>query len=658
MTTGTSFETDIVTSLFPRVAAITIVFCVGMIFFRDHLGVAAGSKMWDRAAFAASVIGAMLLSLRFVWRSVSAPSRLAVVVVSSGFVWGIARVEHHANAALFWEGFGTSVAVLSVPVALLIVPVSVWVRQSRMLSRALAIPACVLAVLDLTSLFRNLSDFPNTANNMFVLNEVLAPSAGRVPGATFIPQYTILFGWIFAPFRHLASAYTLANSATIVISMLGIAAVVLGVILARHSLPKRSLWLAVALTVPITTVTALHSGIQSSIGAYLQDLPIRMFPAMLFSLFAVRYLVAQMDGAPRKWVLVTLSAFVGLMAWNSQDFGLATAVAFGIVLQIATRPFRKRVTLLWISGLAFGLILYPLWTIIIGHPIKLNYMALTARSFASGFGSSLMQIPGPALLVLPLILGSLSVGVCLLWKDSECVAARPKHQQYAVATLAFVGAWSTIALPYYVNRSYASGQLQLFLLPAGVCCCSLLSLCQPAMRPGDTRDGSRFRDYLKSRAVWLLPVTLPIAVGFGAIVQSPSPSVTLDTLTHPPASIGFLETVPIRPVLLALTYVRKHGGGSVGYFGSNANYLNLLTGVQPRILYDDPSDLGLSEAAHEVGCEFVRRHPTEWMVIGEPVVPRPNAFVLSYVGHRICNDYLPWNVPGEPPNTVFKLHEP
>jgi len=277
-------ETDIVTSLFPRVAALTIVLCVGLLFFRDHLGVAVGSKMWDRTAFAASVIGALLLSFRFVWRSVGTPSWLAMVVASSGFLWGIARVEHHPNTSLFWEGFGFSVVLLSVPIALLIVPVSTWVSQSRVLSRALAIPMLVLAALDLTSLFRDLSDFPNPANNMFVLNEALAPSAGRVPGANFIPQYSNLFGWVFAPFRHLASAYTLANSVTIAISSLGIASVVVGVVLAGHSLPNRSLWLAVALTVPITTVTALHNGNQSSIGAYLQDLPIRMFPVMLFSL--------------------------------------------------------------------------------------------------------------------------------------------------------------------------------------------------------------------------------------------------------------------------------------------------------------------------------------------------------------------------------------
>jgi len=171
-------------------------------------------------------------------------------------------------------------------------------------------------------------------------------------------------------------------------------------------------------------------------------------------------------------------------------------------------------------------------------------------------------------------------------------------------------------------------------------------------------DGSSFREYLKGRALWLLPVTLPIAVGFGAVLQSPSPSVSLDALTHPPASNGFLGTVPIRPVLLALAYVRKHGGGSVGYFGSNANYLNLLTGVQPRIVFDDPSDLALGRAAHQVGCRYVRRHPTEWIVIGEPSAPKPNPFVLSFVGFGICKDYVPWNVPGEPPGTVFKLDEP
>ena len=305
---------------------------------------------------------------------------------------------------------------------------------------------------------------------------------------------------------------------------------------------------------------------------------------MLYSVIAISSLVTLLQQSVRKPSLICLGFFAGLIAWNSQDFGVAVAVAYGIVLQIATRGgTRKRATILWLSGLVLGVLLYPLCTLAIGHPIQLKYLALSARSFGNGVFTFLIQIPGPVLLVLPVILGSAATGWCLLWRASTGTYARPRHQQYAVVTLAFVGSWSVISFPYYINESSASAQLQIFLLPFGVCCCALLSLCLAAVSKVDGRFSSDVRLYLRRSALWLLPVTLPIAVGFGAILQTPYPAASLDALEHPSPSIGFLDTAPTHEVAVAQTYVRSHGGGSLGYLGPDANYIKLSTGVQPRI---------------------------------------------------------------------------
>lgn len=416
--TSSSVETDALRSLFPRVVATTVLLLVVILWIRG----ATGPKVWDRVAFVSCVGGAFLLSLRFLRSPRARPSRLAILVGVGGMLWGIARVEQHDIGGGFfpWEGFGLSVALLSVPVALLIVPVSIRVRRSKALSRALAGVALALAALDLFSLVRDLRDFPIANNNIFILNEVLAPSAGRVPGANFIPQYTNLLGWIFVPFRHLMSTYALANTAAITLSCLGIAAVGLGVVVARRTLPDRSLWIAIGVTVPFATVTALHSTIDSSIGSYFQELPVRMFPAMLYSVFAVTSLMALLQHSVRKVLLGSLGLLAGVMVWNSQDFGIAVAVSYLVVLLIATRgPVRTRATTLWLGGLIVGAILYPVWAEAIGHPLQLKFFGITARAFQSGFESQLIQIPGPVLLVLPVILGSVAVGATLLSKAAR-----------------------------------------------------------------------------------------------------------------------------------------------------------------------------------------------------------------------------------------------
>jgi hypothetical protein len=648
-------DTVAIATLFPRVVACTVAIFVVLTAVRGHadaqvfaLGTA-HLKVWDRAAFAGSLVAAAVLTLRFLRHPSTAPGLVALLVSVGGLLWGALRIERPALSTQSWTGFGTSVVLVALPVAVLIVPVTRWIRRSRALSTALGFLAAALAVVDALSLIRTLGDFSNAFNNDFVLNEMLAPAAGRVPYSNFVPQYTALYGWIVAPFGHVLSAHGLAQLSMIVLSCLGILAVGLAVILARLTLPGRSMWLAAGLTVPLATVTVLHGVISSSLAAYLQELPIRMFPVMLYSLLAVGSLVALLEQSLPRARLILLGTFAGLMAWNSQDFGVAVTVTYGVMLLVATRGvLRRRAALLWLAGLVPGAVLYPLLTLIAGHPIQLRYLALTARSFGGGFASEPVQVPGPVLLVVPVLVGSAAVGWCLLRRASVPGSSpqRPRHQTYALVTLAFVGAWSVACLPYYLNLSSASGQLQTFLLPFGVCCCALLSLCRPSA-PAGARLVPEVRSHLRKGALWLLPATLPVGVALGAVLQTPDPSVALHALTHPPPSAGFLATVDETPIRAGEAYARAHGGGAVGYLGQNADYVKLSTGARPRMLYDDQADFGLSEAAHRLGCEFVRHHATPWLVV--------TSSALSYVGPGMCGVYQPLTVPDESPDTLFRL---
>ena len=661
-------ENSALTSLFPRVAAFTIVVLVSFISARGTYG----SKAWDWAAFAVSLLGAATLGFRFLHRPTIGPSRLALVVSTLGMFSGIAFIERPPLTQFYWEGFGVSIALLTLSISLLVVPVSTrlivhdsnWdTTKSRILSVCLNVVMSAVAITVALSFLRDLSDLTDANNNSYILNEVLAPAAGRVPAADFVPQYTSLLGWIVVPFRHFTSASQLADSTSIMVSCLGIVAVVLSVILARNCFPRRSTWIVLAIIIPLAGVTVRHFGLpystiflngkDSSIASAFQEYPLRMFPAMLYSIGGVGSLVSLMENSVRKVLLISLGVLAGLMIWNSQDVGLAVVFAYIVLLLIATRgAIRRRATALWCSGLAFGLALYPLWTFLIGHPLHWAYFGLAARSYGAGFGAALMQVPGPVLLVLPALIGSAVVGVVLLWHTTDSNWVRPRHRSHAIATLAFVGAWSVASLPYYVNRSYASGQLQVFLLPFSVCCCALLSLCLPA-----TSEANDFRSdfvaFLKKKALWLLPVTLPIAVGLAAALQLPNPSAALYGLMHPSASSGFSaivqkQAVPSRVIATVKAYVKDHGGGVVGYFGPDANYLALADNLQPRILYDVPGLFQYSSTALKLGCEYVRHDPSPWLIVA------PGA--TSFAGPNICGKYESWSIPGAPRGTLFKLH--
>ncbi len=663
-------EDSALTSLFPRVTSVTIVVIVSFIAARG----ATGSKAWDWAAFTFSLLSAALLGLRFLRRPSIGPSRLALVVSAVGMFSGIAFIERPELTHYFWEGFGVSVALLALTLSFFIVPLSTRLVvptsnldtiKSSIFSVCANIVLSAAAITVAISFIRNLSDFSDAGNNSYILNEVLAPVAGRVPAANFVPQYTSLIGWLVVPFHHLMSANQLANFASIFVSCLGIVAVVLAVILARRCFPRRSMWIVLAIIIPLAGVTVRHYGIpnspisfdsaDSSIASSLQEYPLRMFPAMVFSVVGVGSLVSLMENKVRRVILISLGVLAGLMVWNSQDVGVAVVCAYFVVLLIATRgATRRRATALWFSGLAPGLLLYPLWTVLIGHPVHWAYLGLAARSYGTGFGEALMQDPGPILLVLPLLIGSAVVGVFLLWRTIDANLVWPRHRSYAIATLALVGAWSVASLPYYVNRSYASGQLQVFLLPFSVCCCALLSLCLPV-----TFDENGLRSevtsFLRTRALWLLPVTLPIAVGIAASLQLPSPAAALDRLVSPPASIGFSayvknQAVPSHEITVSRAYAKDHGGGVVGYFGPDANYLALADNLQPRILVDSPALLEYSTTALKLGCDYVRDDPSPWLIVA------PGA--TGIVGTSVCGIYQPRSVRGLPRGTLFKLRGP
>ena len=65
-----------------------------------------------------------------------------------------------------------------------------------------------------------------------------------------------------------------------------------------------------------------------------------------------------------------------------------------------------RSLLRWAGGLLAGLALYPLLGAAAGTPIHLADFGLFSRAFASGFASSPIQVPGPVLVVLPVLVAS------------------------------------------------------------------------------------------------------------------------------------------------------------------------------------------------------------------------------------------------------------
>ena len=483
----------------PRVVAATVGLVVAFAVVRggnlsNRYGVNCGElcvrhKPWDKAMFVATVVVAGLLCVYFLLRRPSRAARVAVSIFAvGGLLVGIARIERSGQRVQFgapvlprfiWEGFGVPVAIAASCLAVFLWRALDRIETSRALRVVLTTGIGVVAFVDLASLVRTLSNFFEPNDNQYVLNEVLAPAAGKVPGATFVPQYVNLYGWLLVPLRHFMSPRGLAQSAMILLSVLGLLSVVLAVTIAYRSMSSPSFWFAAGVIVPLTCVTVMHGATPwSSIGSALQELPIRVFPAMLLSFLGLEELSRRRAGSVRTWRLPALGVLAGLIAWNCQDFGVAIVIAYSVLLVVALPAAKLRKSLaLWAAGVFGGLALYPVLTVLAGTPIRLDQIALFTRAYGNGFGADLIQVPGPVLVVLPLILSSVAVGWCLLWRRRRSVPTGDVPNDRTVLTLALVGTWALGGFVYYLNRSYASGQLQILLMPCGVCAVALVSLC-------------------------------------------------------------------------------------------------------------------------------------------------------------------------------------
>jgi hypothetical protein len=631
--------------LLPRITAVTVAWFVALALMRQS----SVSKTWDKAMFAGSIALAVLLSISFLARPprkvVGTTTMAFSVCATVGLLVGVGRVERPVLTTNFWEGFGASVAIVALIVALYLWTELDRIQASKTLHTLLNVAIAVLAACDLLSLLRTLPFMVSATNNWYMLNDMLAPAAGRVPYGNFVPGYIGLYGWILVPFHHMLAPYHLAELATLLLSAFGMMSVLLAVTVAYRSMSSPAFWVAAGLVVPLTCVTVLHFGApQSSIGSYFQNLPYRMFPAMLLSLLGIEELARLRRGIVRTWHLLALGALAGLVLWNTLDFGLAVVVAYALVLAVSLPQTRRWMLLSsWCGGLVGGFALYPLLSLLTHHPVRLAYFGLFLRAFAGGYNHELIQVPGPVLVVLPILLSSAAVGWCLLWRQRTPTDSAPAVFDRTVLTLALIGTWGMFGFSDYLNQSYANNQLQILLLPCGVCLVALVSLAvqernQLLLSPDTPRS--------VHVSLSLFPVALMIAIGFGAILQTPNPVQVVRDLRDPSA-VNQADSVNFGTTLVALDQVReaqsyaKLRHGSLGYFGGNGNYVQLWTGLPNLNLYDTDFQFATSSTIRRDGCNYLKVHSTTFLLVPSAEVAYASELSVQGITPYLCGLYRP-----------------
>ncbi|MGA7987075.1 MAG: hypothetical protein WCB51_01605 [Candidatus Dormiibacterota bacterium] len=634
-------ESRTLTSLVPQVAAGTLLILIAGTFATGNN--ATGSL--NRALYFAALLIAVVVTVIFLLGRHSAKVDVALAALATaGLVWGIATIERPQLLG-YWEGFGTRVGVAAVVLVLFVLVVGPgWFPKWAQIALCVGVTICCLC--DLLGVVRTESFFAFVGNNLNQINDMLAPVVGKAPDSTFIPEYTALYGWLFVPFKHLLSPVDLVGAMAIFLTLVSIATVLLAVWIVGRLLGTRGIFLSLAVVVPIGLATSRLVGDTSSIASFSQELPIRVISGVLIAAVGLTDLMLVYRGTVRPGRLLLIGFVCGIVAWNSQDFGVVAAGVYGLVLLAgATSSIRLRALAMWLAGLLIAAAAYPAFLLAIGARLHLGYVGFFVRSGGS-LGAAPIQVPGPVLIVMPIIICSAAAGWALMRIRRRAGARDDEVFDRATVTLTFVGTWAAVCLLYYTNRAYAAGQLQTMLLPSGVCVGALLAVARRTdalnelwrRRSGGTM-WSRW-----SRKLKLMPVTVFVCLGFSSLLLTTNPVDAAHNLTHPLTADGY-TTFDLPPAIAAVEAAQRFTsdkGGNLTYLGESFNYVTLVTHVPSNaLLYGFPFSYTYSTAQAQVAalaCGYLGDHRSKWIVL--------SVNGLVGFGDSACGLYRSVDMPG------------
>ena len=336
--------------------------------------------------------------------------------------------------------------------------------------------------------------------------------------------------------------------------------------------------------------------------------------------------------------------------WHSQDFGTAANIVVFVMLIIV--PKRNKfssgtVLFSWMLGIACGLMALPGAAVIAGKSVNFEYFAFFTRQFGSGFGAENIRTPGPVMVILPLIIALVVSNLLIIRKGTSNLQVNGNDLYLnGLVGLAFSG-WSVLGFTYYLNRSYASGQMQILFLPIaislGATIGSILKLKSEELETKKRKNKSKYLGNFDSTALTNLPISLIVSLPIACILLTANPQVEINRIQQ---SIS----APQWPLAGTLASIKDSKAGlefantkneTVAFFGTSANYVAVITGIKPAIIFNSPFDMAMTQNTVDVGCEYIRSINSKYLVLGDE-----GAALFQFENKTLCGIYGFLDVPG------------
>jgi hypothetical protein len=412
-------------------------------------------RQWTMAVSLCTVIAIALgLAVDRFWRRArrATPIMQVVVVLALGgfamfFILAIWQDVPYAPLPDNWVGFSAQVALIGFLVAMLALTLVFSVRfDPRALFTLSAVVVTGLAVLPL---LKTPHTFTGGYDNPYTLDEILAPSSGRMAGFDYVSQYETLLGYPLALVRVIAP-HAFANHpeffAVAWLMILQIATLVGAIFAVLRVTPRRVRWLVPLIIIPVTYLVGVL-GLQ-----YYAALPMRFaFPTALL----VALVVSGMRQVRRPvawWTPVLIGVLAGATVVNNLDFGLPSLAAALIAMSITAPGWRKacRTAALFVGGALASPIAYIAIGSLRGKHFDLDKMLFFIRNFAVEGEGEVDMLP-VGLHTAFVFLGIVGAVIGALGARRLRGRNRVLHQAMVYQSL-----WLLFSLVYFSGRSLTS----------------------------------------------------------------------------------------------------------------------------------------------------------------------------------------------------------
>ena len=503
---------------------------------------------------------------------------------------GISVIEYEtwpgletAAGNVFWFGFGIEVFILSIILSSFVLKILFSSQSYFNILRILIFIYLILSYL--LSHFQFTDNLIDIVHSSYVFDEILSIKSGKIPYQDFIPQYQTLFTYASLLLPDLETV-PLLNIYLLSFFCISVFILVVSIKLISNSYRNFNLINSTIIFVPFLIVAPIfYNRLEygGTIAALITAYPVRIFPFfVIFLIFFKGYDFTDESHAKiinDKFLYIAFY-LLGLNLLNNFEFGLAalfTCVSVLLITEIISkqnlmRIIKKIILLLSVSVLgSVSLIgIYKLYNL----NFEINYIGWWFKQYATSnaLGKKIV-IPGPSQFILPVVLSTL-LGHIYFYKSSLTSSKDSlvlmKNSIFGIGFCMF----TILGLPYYIGRSYASGQLQIFLLPVSLSFAIMIGSLLTNSKISKINVRSINQNFFNSIFFILL-----ISVFISSSIISTTPNREMQRIINGRDVANWPSQIQIDIINEISDFKKTLSGDKIGYLGDFSNIISYQTGL-------------------------------------------------------------------------------